>query len=409
MLGLIADDFTGASDAASFLAAAGASTRLYSGVPSEVNGSCDAAVVALKTRTCSVDEAVTETLAAWDVLRRGGAQRYYLKYCSTFDSTPNGNIGPTVDALMERMGVDATVLDPALPVNGRTLRDGVLYVGGVPLAESSMKDHPLTPMWASSLRELMAKQGRHEVVDVPLTVLRNAAALTELRQQVRHSGRKVYFVPDHWEDEHAALIAECFDDLPLLTGGSALAGAWGARFAKGCKRPNAGARGRCLLLAGSCSVATRAQIEAWRRAGRPVLHLRPEALSEGIEAEVDRLLQQLGQEDCLVYASGSPDEVARMKAVDGQIDVKIERALAKLAVCAAAGGVTKWIVAGGETSGAVTRALGLHSFAIGPSVAPGVPVLLPLERPDCRLILKSGNFGEADFFLKAWEMTSGDG
>lgn len=403
-LGLVADDFTGASDAASFLAQAGVPTVLYSGVPQTVSQQYAAAVIALKSRSCPVGEAVQSSLLALKALKDAGARQFYIKYCSTFDSTPTGNIGPVVDAAMDWLGVAHTVLDPALPINGRTVKDGVLYVNGVPLALSPMKDHPLNPMWASSIGELMRRQSRRPVVNVSAGQLRSPEAVTQLL-----SGPEACFVPDHTRDEDAEAIVRAFGHLPLLTGGSALAGAWGKAYASSTACLPDAVPGGCLLLAGSCSAATRRQIQVWQEAGRPAVRMDPLRVARNPAQAAAEVWSAAAQGDCLIYTSDDPDGVRRARALCPDIDSRIEQAMALLAVQAAQAGVTRWIVAGGETSGAVTRALGHQAFGIGGCVAPGVPVLIPDDAPHRRLILKSGNFGQEDFFLRAWERTNGDG
>lgn len=402
-LGVIADDFTGASDAASFLMQSGISTIMYSGIPPKIETSCAAAVIALKTRTEEVSKAVSASLEALRRLKEAGAQKIYVKYCSTFDSRPQGNIGPIVDAVMAELGASHTVLDPALPVNGRKVKDGILYVNGIPLAESPMANHPLTPMWSSSIAELMQEQGQHLTVHVPRDILDDPEKARRLIMQHQHAS--VYFVPDHEQDEDAEAIIRTFGDLPLLTGGSALVGAW----AKGLQDqqeepPCSGTNGGCILLAGSCSVATRSQIEHWKRSGGHALRLEPEMALDPQKAAA-HLLDQIGDQPCLVYSSDSPDQVAAVQAAHPDIDRRIEETLSLLAVQASAKGIQRWIVAGGETSGAVTKALGYQAFLIGESIAPGVPVMIPLDAPEQRLILKSGNFGQKDFFTKAVERT----
>ncbi len=309
---------------------------------------------------------------------------------------------------MRRLGVHTTVLDPALPVNGRTVRDGILYVDGTPLAQSPMKDHPLTPMWDSRLSELMARQGQHKTVCVPLSAMADPAQTARLRDAATQEKRGTYFVPDHWLDEHAALIAERFGDMRLLTGGSALAAAWGRNKGGDAPLLSPHTAGRCMVLAGSCSVATRAQIRVWQQSGRPTFHLQPERMLENEQAEWERLMRFVEQKDGMIYTSAEPEAVEKMKKAVPNVDQRIEAMLGRLAVQGAAMGVKRWIVAGGETSGAVTRALGYAAFAIGPSVAPGVPVLTPIQNKDVRLVLKSGNFGQEDFFARAWRMTNAD-
>lgn len=404
-LGIIADDFTGASDAASFLANEGVSVLLYSGIPSTIDTDCPVVVIALKTRTLEAFNAVAETMNALNALRSAGAEKIYLKYCSTFDSTTRGNIGPTVDAVMEILDVPFTILDPALPINGRTLREGVLYVNGVPLAESPMKDHPLTPMWASSIEELMALQGRHQVINVPLSILKEPVATTHLRAEIVRTNQKAYLVPDHWEDEHAEIILEAFGDLPFLTGGSALAGAWGRRYRSNLAMPSSATSGKCLLLAGSCSEATRKQIKSWQDAGLPSYQINPQDLVCSFENEINRITDLMKALDCLVYSSDTPGEVARLQNKYPHVDRYVEKALGMLSARALSLGANRFIVAGGETSGVVAQTLGYSAFRIGESITPGVPVLHPIDDADKRLVLKSGNFGEEDFFIKAWKRT----
>lgn len=169
LLGCVADDFTGGSDAASHLAAGGLNTILCNGVPAPgfvPPEGCEAVVIALKSRTQETESAVADSMKAARWLAEQGAEQLYVKYCSTFDSRPCGNIGPIVDAILEAFNVPGTVLCPALPSNGRVVRDGILYVNGVPLAESPMKDHPLTPMWESRVAKLMEPQGKYACLEV---------------------------------------------------------------------------------------------------------------------------------------------------------------------------------------------------------------------------------------------------
>ena len=402
-LGVIADDFTGAADAASFLANAGVNTLLYDGVPRTISLECDAAVIALKSRSQPVAKAVTASLEALEVLQRSGTQRFYFKYCSTFDSTPQGNIGPVIDALMEQLDLPATVLAPALPVNGRTVRDGILYVQGIPLAESPMKDHPLNPMWASQLAELMRLQGRYRVVTITRRQLGDSVMTSAFKQ---HSIKnRVYYVPDYETDKDAECILRHFENYRLLTGASALLGAWGRRFGGSGQKNVAGIAGRCLLLAGSCSNATRAQVRAWKKAGNPAFRIAPEILENGADDIIRQLLPRLLERDSLVYSSADHDEVCLAKAKAPDIGSKLEQWFARLAAVAAESGIKRWIVAGGETSGAVMQALGIGVCAVGPDLAPGVPMLIPLEKEEYRIVLKSGNFGQEDFFLRACERT----
>lgn len=411
-LGVVADDFTGASDAASFLAEAGLAVVLCSGVPDglTLEQEPDAIVVALKTRTIPAQEAVAQSLDAFAWLKGRGAEQLYFKYCATFDSTERGNIGPVVDAVLERYGLDHTALCPALPVNGRTVRNGILYVNGIPLARSHMKDHPLTPMRESSVRRLMEMQSH----------CRAFAVSAEEMEEVRAKGARLgapaaapwCWVPDYYEEEHGDLIADVLGDLPFLTGGSGLAGALGRRWrrqhpAETKTTPQGdGSRGRALLLAGSCSKVTLEQIAEYRR-DHENLQIVPGELLSGEQTVPDILDWIRNHGDApLVFSSQPPEEMrASQELGQERVAEAIEAALSAIAARAVGEGFTRLISAGGETSGAITKALGYRAFHIGRSVAPGVPVMTPVENPALRLVLKSGGFGQPDFFQRAVEMT----
>lgn len=385
----MADDFTGASDAASFLTAAGVQTVLVNGTPKQeitLPAETRAVVVALKSRTAPVKEAVQESLEAFAWLKKMGAAQLYLKYCSTFDSTDQGNIGPVVDAVMERYGYDRTVLCPSLPVNGRTVKNGILYVNGVKLEESSMKDHPLTSMRKSRISDLMEKQGKYpcmelgEHYELPLNA---------------DTGR-CYLVPDYYEEEQGDRIAEAFGNLPFLTGGSGLVGALGRRYVRQHETDKAE---KVLLLAGSCSAMTLQQITQYQQAGHPSARIIPAELLVGSQN------LELGEGTGIRCPDLQFRRAGRHEKKPGTWPGAGGSSHRKPAGRTGKESGGKWIyriiVAGGETSGAVTKALGYDTFLIGESVNPGVPVMTPLTAPEIRLVLKSGNFGKEDFFERA--------
>ncbi len=410
VLGIVADDFTGASDAASFLTAEGIPTILYSGIPQTppLLDQDTAVVIALKTRTAPVQQAVQESIAAFEWLAAQSAQTLYLKYCSTFDSTKNGNIGPVVDAVLDRWGFPMTLLCPSLPVNGRTVRDGCLYVNGIPLSQSHMRDHPLTPMRDSHISRLMEQQAKYKSRILPIDQL----LCSKTTQMLQEETDIRYWIPDYFEESHGDQIAERFESLPFLTGGSGLVGALGRRIARRAAASayctiSEGVAGKALILAGSCSKATLGQIADHIQRGLPAYPLHPEELicgrqsAETLWAEI-----QNSGSDVLVYSSAEPAELEKSQLLGREkIAALIEATLSEVAKQAALHGYTRFIVAGGETSGAVTTALGYHDFSIGASVAPGVPVLIPLKNKKLRLVLKSGNFGQEDFFARALDLT----
>lgn len=434
-IGVIADDFTGASDAASFLAKGGMDTTMFNGIPSDASFHdreihfTDAVVIGLKTRTAPVNEAVSDSLKACRWLTEHGAEHIYIKYCSTFDSTPKGNIGPICDSIMEELGVPYSILCPALPVNGRTVKNGQLFVKGVPLDKSPMKNHPLTPMWDSRIAVLMAEQSRYPVY--PLTIAEVKKGSKYISQQAKFccTGKKnespdtadgisrdhLYFVPDFYADGQDADIAEAFGDCRLLTGGSGILEALAKKYLpRNARHTNIGSveepEGNALILAGSCSKATLQQIQTFQKNGEPYFRIYPDRLFSGSQtvAEMEEFIQSHKDEDVLLYSSAPSDEVRRIQEDLGNIDRvsgMLERTMAEIAEWGAANGRTRLIVAGGETSGAVIKGLSLNSFYIGKCVAPGVPVIIPCHQTKMRIVLKSGNFGDENFFMEAIEKT----
>ena len=414
ILGCIADDFTGASDAASFLVKGGMQTILFNGVPQEqeLAESCQAIVIALKTRTQETSSAVEDTLRAARWLKHQGARQIYIKYCSTFDSTPQGNIGPIMDAMLEEFQVPYTILCPALPVNGRIVRQGHLYVNGVPLHESPMKNHPLTPMWDSSIAGLMEPQSRYSCINITKDdYLRARISIEQQIQEYGQTHRHFYIVPDYTQNDDAATIVRLFGSLPVLSGGSGILTELARQYAQtDTERAfvSTSTEGSGILLAGSCSEMTRRQIAYAQSHDVISLQIQPLALLSGEQTpdELWAFLEANRGKQILLYSSDTPDNVRKIQEYGRErIAELLEQTTAALARQAVETGYTRIIVAGGETSGAVTKALGFDSYIIGESVAPGVPVMIPRSSRQVRLVLKSGNFGQEDFFIRALHLT----
>ena len=405
ILGCVADDFTGAADAASFLQAGGAKVILSNGIPEGENEDimpAQAVVIALKTRTCPPCEAVERSLAAFSWLKAHGARMLYFKYCSTFDSTEKGNIGPVLDAVLEQWNIPYTLLCPALLENGRSVRDGKLYVNGVLLEESSMRDHPLNPMRDSRLKRLMERQSRY-----PCYNLDEGA----LEREFRPPGDPghYYLIPDYYEERHGSMIADKYRNHPLLSGGSGLlkmiARTWEPE--EGRKRFNPSLCSAPIILAGSCSQATSEQIRYYESQGGVSYRIHPLQFVQGIQTmdHIKAFLDDNKNQAVLVYTSAPPDEVNHIKAEWKEAFPPLghynEDILARTAAYALECGRKRIIAAGGETSGAVMQKLGMHTFYIGKSIAPGVPVMYPAGQEGPELVLKSGNFGREDFFIRA--------
>jgi uncharacterized protein YgbK (DUF1537 family) len=390
-LGCIADDLTGATDLAVTLAREGLSVTQVNGLPGALElPAHDAIVVALKSRTAAPADAVAWSLEALRWLRSRGAERIYFKYCSTFDSTPRGNIGPVADALLDALGERFTVATPAYPRNGRTVYKGNLFVGDVPLAESGMKDHPLTPMRDSNLVRVLATQTRRKVGLLDCNVMDAGPDAIRAKLETLDG----YAILDAVRDEHLLAAGDACRDLKLTTGGAGLA--MGIARALGVKRTNANPLpklgGAAVVLAGSCSQTTLGQIQAFRG---EALKLDPFKLDTG--AAVDWASSRLSS-PLLIHSSAAPEGIVAGKGE------AIEQAFREIARGLARRGVRKFVVAGGETSGAVVEALGVRALAIGPEIDPGVPWTAAVGGEAYLLALKSGNFGSREFFAKALGM-----
>lgn len=418
LLGAIADDLTGATDLALMLSREGMRTVQVVGVPAEDfdYGKADAVVVALKSRTIPADEAVAQSLAALSRLTAAGARQIIFKYCSTFDSTPSGNIGPVTEALMAAMDEDLTIVCPAFPTNGRTVYRGYLFVGDQLLSDSPMKDHPLTPMTDSSLVRLMQAQTHIPVGLVTReTVARGPDAVRAAFDTATEAGARILVV-DAISDEDLRTIGQAAADRKLITGGSGIAIGLPENFRKAGAMPALSAdkefsapEGRAVMLAGSCSKATRGQIEVAIGAGTPVFKVDPMEIAAGRltpKAAIDWAMASTSAIP-LIYSSADPEEVRAAQAKLGRdrAGELVEHFLADVAIGLRDSGVSCFLVAGGETSGAVVNALGVSALFIGPEIDPGVPWTLSMgdEKP-IALALKSGNFGAPDFFSKAWKV-----
>ncbi len=416
LLGCIADDLTGATDLALMLTRAGMRTVQVMGVPDQKADfeGFDAVVVALKSRTNPASEAVVWSLQSADVLLGRGAKQIFFKYCSTFDSTSAGNIGPVAEALIEKLSGEIALACPAFPANKRSIYMGNLFVGDVPLAESPMKDHPLTPMRDSNLVRVLQSQTKLPVGLIPFaTVDQGRAAIADAFKSLSAAGKRLCIV-DAITDHHLMEIGAAAAGHKLITGGSGVAMGLPANFiaqgfmkaATATKRMVA-PKGRQLIVSGSCSEATRGQVKAAIAAGIPAFEVDAAAIGQG-KLDADQVVgwakKQAASGPILIYSSADPARVAAIQKEFGRdkAGAMVEGVLAAVAKTLCAGGFTRVIVAGGETSGAVVAALGVGAIEIGPEIAPGVPWTLSRDGQPLALALKSGNFGGPDFFLSAW-------
>ena len=415
-LGCIADDFTGATDLANNLVRSGMRVMQTFGVPTApLSSDVDAVVVALKSRTIPAAEAIAQSLAALYWLQAQGAEQIYFKYCSTFDSTPEGNIGPVTEALMDALNCKFTIATPAFPDNGRTVFKGYLFAGAVLLNESGMQNHPLTPMTDANLVRVMQAQTQRKVGLIDHTVMaKGSQAIVEKIQELQADGVGVAIV-DATSNADLKTLGPALKDMPLVTAGSGVAiglpANWGIEASEKAAALPAPS-GYQAIVSGSCSLATQGQVAHFIASGQPGWQFKPldwstQDVPAQIKADVAAALAWakplLAQGPVLVYATTDADTLQKVQAKFGreQAGEWMESALAQLCLGLQALGVKQWVVAGGETSGACVQALNIAQMQIGPQIDPGVPWCFAPQHAAGHLTLKSGNFGTPDFFTKA--------
>jgi len=422
VLGCIADDFTGATDLANNLVRAGMRTVQTIGVPTDTQAvNADAIVVALKSRTIPAQDAIAQSLQAYAWLKTQGVEQIYFKYCSTFDSTAKGNIGPVTEALMDVIhGKDQglTIVCPAFPENNRTIFKGHLFVGDVLLSDSGMRNHPLTPMTDANLVRVMQSQTQRKVGLVEHSCVAAGAEAIRARFKTLQAEGVGVAVIDAISNQDLMYMGQALADMPLVTAGSGVAIGLPQNWkASGVLATDAkadtlpAAKGFQAVVSGSCSVATNAQVMHWRQSGKPALAIDPLAVASGTDVVTQALewaTPLLTQGPVLIYATAEPNAV---KAIQNKLGVTqagelVEHTLSSIAKGLVQNGVRQLVVAGGETSGAVIQALEVQRMVIGPQIDPGVPwtsVTSPVCNGDTvHVTLKSGNFGTNDFFEKSF-------
>ncbi len=407
LLGCIGDDFTGSSDLANTLSKQGMRCVQYTGVPSEpAQTDVEAGVIALKSRSIDPQDAVRQSLAALTWLQEQGCEQFFFKYCSTFDSTAKGNIGPVADALADALDAHKVIVCPAFPGTGRSIYQGHLFVNDTLLNESGLQNHPLTPMTDPDIRRWLAPQTRHSVGHVDAkAVLSGKQAIKDALTAEHDAGRRLIVV-DALRDEDLLHIGAAADGLPLITGGSGVALGLPRNFAKrgqiaGTGNGWRGEPGKCVALSGSCSNATRAQV-ALHSKTNPSFEINAADVINGI-LRAQTVANWLMEADGIPLAFSSADPVivadiqnqfGREKSAEA-----LEAFFAEVSRQLVAAGIRKILTAGGETSGAIVEGLQLTTLEIGPEIDPGVPAL---RASDTLVIaLKSGNFGGPDYFMKA--------
>jgi uncharacterized protein YgbK (DUF1537 family) len=420
LLGCIADDFTGATDLAGMLVERGMRTILVLGTPvGRAAVEADAVVVALKSRTSPVRAAVESSLSALAWLRAVGCRQVFFKYCSTFDSTSEGNIGPVAEALMQALDTQFTLACPAFPDNRRTVYQGHLFVGPDLLSESGMRHHPLTPMTDANLCRVLAAQTERPVGLIDhATVRRGAAEIRKSMDSLCAEGIG-FAIADAITNEDLDILGEAGAGLALLTGASGLARGLPENFRRAGLLPDRERHdalppttGRSAVIAGSCSVATQGQV-ATMAARYPAFRLDVGVLEggEAVDAALEWARSYYEHGPFLIYSTARTEEVAATQNRFAGAGTMIEETLAAIARRLVLDlGIRRVIVAGGETSGAVVKALGIRELLIGPKICPGVP-WTSAQAPDgsvLALALKSGNFGAPDFFLTAWDALASD-
>jgi uncharacterized protein YgbK (DUF1537 family) len=411
-LGVIADDFTGATDIASFLVQNGLPTIQFNGVPESHDAlSAQAIVISLKSRSCPAQQAIDQSLAALQWLQQQGCDRFYFKYCSTFDSTEQGNIGPVTDALLAALGETQTVISPSLPVNGRTVYQGYLFVANQLLSESGMRHHPVTPMTDSNLVRLMTRQAKGQAAVINAAQLDQGADAVRAQLDALKAQGINYVVLDALHEQHLLTQGEALKETRLVTGGSGLAIGIARAWATQQQNSDAEHAGhpqgdRAVVISGSCSQMTNRQVQAYRQQA-PSHEVLVERCLDNTESYAQELCDWVAahhQSDLapLLFATADAQQLQAIQQQYGaaRSSEAVEQLFAAVTRELKTRGWQRFIVAGGETSGVVAQSLGVTAFHIGPMISPGVPWVRDIHQP-LSLALKSGNFGDEQFFARA--------
>jgi uncharacterized protein YgbK (DUF1537 family) len=411
-LGVIADDFTGATDIASFLVQNGLPTIQFNGVPDAHDAlRAQAIVISLKSRSCPPQQAIEQSLAALAWLQQQGCDRFYFKYCSTFDSTEQGNIGPVTDALLAALGETQTVISPSLPVNGRTVYQGYLFVADQLLSESGMRHHPVTPMTDSNLVRLMTRQAKGQAAVINAAQLDQGAEVVRAQLDALKTQGINYVVLDALHEQHLLTQGEALKETRLVTGGSGLAIGIARAWATQQQNSDAEQAGRpqgdrAVVISGSCSQMTNRQVEAYRQHA-PSHEVRVERCLDDAESYAQELCNwvEAHHQPALAPLLFATADAQQLQAIQQQFGAArsseaVEQLFAAVTRELKVRGWQRFIVAGGETSGVVAQSLGVTAFHIGPMISPGVPWVRDIHQP-LSLALKSGNFGDEQFFARA--------
>lgn len=413
-IGIIADDFTGASDIASFMNLAGANSILINEIPLNYNynySSYDVIVIALKTRSINVKEAINYTRAAYKFLLENGVENIYFKYASTFDSTKDGNIGPVSDYLLETMEQKYSLIVPSFPDNNRIVKEGILYVDGKKIEDTHMRNHPINPMEESNLIKLMENQSAYKSYNLSIDdikyYLKDKKEFKNYILKLSEKHKYFYIIPDYYENSHGKLIAELFSELNFYTGAS-IFGGWVYQIKGNVFQNNYPTLSQSLskdkyvlkngiILVGSLSKATQTQIESFKKHNYPTYKIQNKKIYENYTDELEeikRFIEKNKASPMLVYNEKEKFHIP--------IGKQLETVISEIGLFALDNEINNIVVAGGETSGAVVKKIGANNFKIGESISPGVPILKPVEADkEIKLVLKSGNFGDEEFFTKA--------
>ncbi|ETX09684.1 HPr kinase [Marinomonas ushuaiensis DSM 15871] len=413
LIGCIGDDFTGSSDLANTLSKQGMKTVQYTGVPTDSSSKdIEAGVIALKSRSIDSAEAVQQSLEALSWLKEQGCEQFFFKYCSTFDSTEEGNIGPVIDALAKELNAYKVIICPAFPGTGRSIYQGHLFVHDALLNESGMQSHPLTPMTDPDIRRWLKKQTQNNVGHIAANIVLSGSEKIKTALQDQHEKGNRLIVVDALTDSDLYEIGAAADKLPLITGGSGVAIGLPANFSRQGKigkerTPWKGESGKCIALSGSCSKATREQVTIHCK-HNPSYEIDASDVIQGkllAKNIVEWALNSSGIP--IIFSSADPIKVKQIQDSFGQerSAFALEEFFAELARQFVEAGITKILTAGGETSGAVVEGLKLNTLEIGPEIDPGVPALRAGE--SLVVALKSGNFGAPDYFEKAAAILGG--
>ena len=417
MIGIVADDITGANDIGIMYGKAFRKTNvyLYPYALTDKSAVPDVVVMDTNSRLDTEKQAYDKVFESTKLLMDLGCTQYFNKTCSVF----RGNIGAEFDAMLDALNENFAVIVLGFPKNGRTTIHQEHFVHGIKLEESNFKNDPVHPMRTSDLVEILQAQTKRKVNAIDVETIRSG--YPKIKAEIdRNRENCQYLILDVEDQQSLREIALAIKDEKVIAGASGVAEELAlVKVGSGEQAdkisPEKLNHTGVLCAAGSLTPQTLEQIAYMKACQFPFIEMETIKLfHEDKKDYLEELIVQLkemidGGKDVLLHASNNPDVVAETKKMGkqkGYSNEEISRVVSDSIALVVSEvrkqtDVNRFMLAGGETSAAICNSLGIKGLRVHKEIEPGLPSCINLAVPHDVLVLKSGSFGGVDFFEKA--------